>query len=113
LTAIEHGGLVVGNAPLIEHMGNVAMGLAKLLGFDLCPRLAMLKERKLYVPTKLAIPKELAGTGRVFSWVLLPFVLIATLFRRSVLANCSNASSVCRQTSAHVNNFAAVSTLAN
>lgn len=29
---------------------DVAMGLAKLLGFSLCPRLAMLRDRKLYVP---------------------------------------------------------------
>ena len=28
---------------------DVAMGLAKLLGFSLCPRLAMLRERRLYV----------------------------------------------------------------
>ena len=38
---------------------DVAMGLARLLGFDLCPRLAMLRERKLYVPSRLYVPKAL------------------------------------------------------
>ena len=35
------------------------MGLARLLGFDLCPRLARLRERKLYVPDGLYVPKPL------------------------------------------------------
>ena len=38
---------------------DVAMGLARLLGFELCPRLAMLRERKLYVPDGLYVPKRL------------------------------------------------------
>ena len=38
---------------------DVAMGLARLLGFELCPRLAMLRERKLYVPDGLYVPKQL------------------------------------------------------
>ena len=38
---------------------DVAMGLARLLGFDLCPRLAHLRERKLYVPDGLYVPKPL------------------------------------------------------
>jgi TnpA family transposase len=33
-----------------------AMALAKLVGFDLCPRLAKLKRRKLYLPKGLAVP---------------------------------------------------------
>lgn len=35
------------------------MGLAKLLGFDLCPRLAMFRERKLYVGADQYVPKAL------------------------------------------------------
>lgn len=38
---------------------HVAMALAKLTGFDLCPRLAKLKTRKLYLPRGLAIPEVL------------------------------------------------------
>jgi len=38
---------------------DVAMGLARLLGFKLCPRLARLRERKLYVPTNCNVPKPL------------------------------------------------------
>ncbi|HVK93862.1 MAG TPA: Tn3 family transposase [Noviherbaspirillum sp.] len=38
---------------------NVAMAIAKLLGFDLCPRLRDLAERKLYLPRKLEAPEEL------------------------------------------------------
>ena len=38
---------------------HVAMALAKLTGFDLCPRLAQLKTRKLYLPRGLAIPDVL------------------------------------------------------
>jgi TnpA family transposase len=33
-----------------------AMALAKLVGFDLCPRLARLKSRKLYLPRGLDVP---------------------------------------------------------
>jgi TnpA family transposase len=36
-----------------------AMGLAKLLGFDLCPRLKRLKERKFYVPRHFNVPADL------------------------------------------------------
>jgi TnpA family transposase len=36
-----------------------AMALAKLVGFDLCPRLARLKTRKLYLPRGLEIPQVL------------------------------------------------------
>jgi TnpA family transposase len=38
---------------------NVGMGLAKLLGFDLCPRLRDLVERKLFLPHPFSIPEEL------------------------------------------------------
>jgi TnpA family transposase len=38
---------------------NVGMGLAKLLGFDLCPRLRDLAERKLFLPHPFTIPDEL------------------------------------------------------
>lgn len=38
---------------------NVAMAVAKLLGFDLCPRLRDLSERKLYLPRKVETPEEL------------------------------------------------------
>ena len=33
-----------------------AMALAKLLGFDLCPRLADLGDRKLFVPRGIEVP---------------------------------------------------------
>jgi TnpA family transposase len=36
-----------------------AMTLAKLTGFDLCPRLARLKTRKLYLPRGLDVPENL------------------------------------------------------
>ena len=36
-----------------------AMALAKLVGFDLCPRLAGLKKRRLYLPKGLNIPQIL------------------------------------------------------
>src|SRR5574338_501155 len=36
-----------------------AMLLAKLLGFDLCPRLRDLKQRKLYVPAGFDVPENL------------------------------------------------------
>lgn len=38
---------------------NVAMAVAKLLGFDLCPRLRDLAERKLYLPRKMETPEAL------------------------------------------------------
>ncbi len=37
-----------------------AMALARLLGFDLCPRLKELKQRHLYLPRGTAIPPEIA-----------------------------------------------------
>jgi TnpA family transposase len=36
-----------------------AMGLAKVLGFDLCPRLAGFSGRKLYLPRGIAVPARL------------------------------------------------------
>jgi TnpA family transposase len=39
---------------------NVGMAVSKLLGFDLCPRLRSLSERKLYLPRSLAGPEDLA-----------------------------------------------------
>jgi TnpA family transposase len=36
---------------------NGAMSVAKLLGFDLCPRLRDLAERKLYLPAGFAVPE--------------------------------------------------------
>ena len=36
-----------------------AMGLAKLLGFDLCPRLAGFSGRKLYLPRGVVVPAQL------------------------------------------------------
>ena len=38
---------------------HVAMALAKLIGFDLCPRLAELDERKLFVPPGVKVPESL------------------------------------------------------
>ena len=38
-----------------------AIALARLLGFDLCPRLKDLKQRHLYVPHGMAIPAEIAS----------------------------------------------------
>jgi TnpA family transposase len=38
-----------------------AMALARLLGFDLCPRLRELKQRHLYVPRGMAIAAEIAS----------------------------------------------------
>jgi TnpA family transposase len=40
---------------------NVGMGVSKLLGFDLCPRLRNLSERKLYLPRRLAVPDGLTA----------------------------------------------------
>ena len=37
------------------------MALARLLGFDLCPRLKELKQRHLYVPRGTVIPPEIAA----------------------------------------------------
>lgn len=37
------------------------MALARLLGFDLCPRLKELKQRQLYVPRGMATPAEIAA----------------------------------------------------
>jgi TnpA family transposase len=41
-----------------------AMALAKLIGFDLCPRLAGMKDRKLYLPRGLEIPDRLRPIAR-------------------------------------------------
>lgn len=38
-----------------------AMALARLLGFDLCPRLRELKQRRLFVPRGVAVPDEIAS----------------------------------------------------
>jgi len=40
---------------------DVAMAIAKLLGFDLCPRLRDLRERKLFVPRGWPVPESLEG----------------------------------------------------
>ena len=40
---------------------NVAMAIAKLLGFDLCPRLRDLRERKMFVPRGWPVPESLEG----------------------------------------------------
>lgn len=40
---------------------NVAMAVAKLLGFDLCPRLRDQRERKLFVPRGWPVPERLEG----------------------------------------------------
>ena len=37
------------------------MGLARLLGFDLCPRLRELKQRHLFVPRGVKVPGEIAA----------------------------------------------------
>ncbi len=37
------------------------MALARLLGFDLCPRLKDLKQRQLYMPRGMEVPPELAA----------------------------------------------------
>jgi TnpA family transposase len=46
---------------------NVAMAVAKLLGFDLCPRLKDLAERRLYLPRGVEVPQSLerVACGRV------------------------------------------------
>ncbi|ABM96848.1 putative TnpA family transposase (plasmid) [Methylibium petroleiphilum PM1] len=38
-----------------------AMGLARLLGFDLCPRLRELNQRHLFVPRGMKVPEEIAA----------------------------------------------------
>jgi TnpA family transposase len=38
-----------------------AMAISKVVGFDLCPRLAHLSERKLFVPRGIAVPSNLAS----------------------------------------------------
>ncbi|MDR8939468.1 transposase [Burkholderia pseudomultivorans] len=38
-----------------------AMGVSRALGFDLCPRLSHLRDRRLHVPRSQAIPARLAG----------------------------------------------------
>jgi TnpA family transposase len=40
---------------------DVAMALARLLGFDLCPRLKSLNERRLFLPRGFDIPPEIAS----------------------------------------------------
>ncbi len=40
---------------------NVAMAISKLLGFDLCPRLRDLRERKLFVPRGWPVPESVEG----------------------------------------------------
>ena len=35
------------------------MGLARALGFDLCPRLSHLRDRRLHVPQQHTVPAEL------------------------------------------------------
>ncbi|MFM0008557.1 Tn3 family transposase [Paraburkholderia dipogonis] len=40
---------------------NVGMAVSKLLGFDLCPRLRNLSERKLYLPRRVAAPDGLVS----------------------------------------------------
>jgi len=39
---------------------NLGMVVSKLLGFDLCPRLRDLSERKLYLPRGMEAAKDLA-----------------------------------------------------
>ena len=53
---------------VLEHLAvdtlgytDFAMGLCKLLGFDLCPRLKDLRYRRLHVPNGMSIPDELLG----------------------------------------------------
>jgi len=43
------------------HGPDFAMALARLLGFDLCPRLKELKQRHLFVPRGTVIPPEIAA----------------------------------------------------
>jgi TnpA family transposase len=40
-----------------------AMSLSRLLGFDLCPRLSHLRDRRLHVPKGHAVPPELAAVA--------------------------------------------------
>ncbi len=41
-----------------------AMGLARLLGYDLCPRLKSLSDRLLYIPSELQFPELIAPIVR-------------------------------------------------
>ncbi len=55
----EDGGLLA--LAVDTHINtNVGMAVSKLLGFDLCPRLRNLSERKLYLPRGMEIAKDLA-----------------------------------------------------
>jgi hypothetical protein len=40
---------------------DLAMGLARVLGFDLCPRLAHLRDRRLHVPRSYEVPPQFAA----------------------------------------------------
>ena len=42
---------------------NVAMAISKLLGFDLCPRLRDLRERKLYMPRGWPVPERIEAVA--------------------------------------------------
>ena len=48
------------------------MGLARLLGFDLCPRLKGLRDRRLHVPIDFAVPEAIASITR--ATVALPVI---------------------------------------
>jgi TnpA family transposase len=40
---------------------DVGMALSKLLGFDLCPRLSHLRDRRLHLPREVSVPEVLEG----------------------------------------------------
>ena len=40
---------------------DVGMALSKLLGFDLCPRLSHLRDRRLHLPREMSVPEVLEG----------------------------------------------------
>ena len=40
---------------------HAAMAVAKLLQFDLCPHLAHLPDRRLYLPKSVTVPEQLEG----------------------------------------------------
>lgn len=42
---------------------NVAMTVAKLLGFDLCPQLRNISERRLFLPRGMTVPENLQATA--------------------------------------------------
>jgi hypothetical protein len=46
---------------LFEGMGSFSLSHARLLGFDLCPRLKELKQRHLFVPRGTKVPAEIAA----------------------------------------------------